>query len=86
MKPDTVILVAVVAIAAGAFALESAGPEWARIVGIGFCLLLVAAIILGGVARYGRRRSEEEQRDDPSENAVPPEDLPQDQAEETPEG
>jgi hypothetical protein len=56
MRAEVVLLVVFVVVAAAAFGLESAGPDVARIVGIGFCLLLVSLLVVGMVFRRNRKR------------------------------
>ena len=56
MPADVLILLVLVLVAAGAFALESLGPDWARAVALGFGLLLVASIVVGMVFRIRAKR------------------------------
>jgi len=59
MKTELIIILLLVVVAGGAFALEAAGPDGARIVGIAVCLVLVFLMAGGLVARMsGRRRAD----------------------------
>ena len=61
MSADILILVVVVVITIAAFALESAGPDGARIVAISVGMFLVTAIIVGMFMRARMKRRREEQ-------------------------
>jgi len=63
MKPELVLLLALLLIAAGAFGIEALGPDGARIVGIAVCLLLLALMAGGMIARYSRGRKTEGAQD-----------------------
>ena len=55
MRADYVILIVLLVVGAAAFALEAAGPDAARWVGIGVCLLLLFLLGGGLYARMRRR-------------------------------
>jgi NhaP-type Na+/H+ or K+/H+ antiporter len=59
MRADTLILVVVVAVTIGAFCLEAAGPDGARIVALTFGMILVTAIAGGLIVRMRIKRRNE---------------------------